>query len=611
LESEKPRRTSISEPRRKFLHSIPIASALALSFGSLVVVAVLVVLGISLISGFANTRDLLIDKANSAMNATRGDLTDLLDPAEEQVRYIADLIYSGVIDVNNSNELSDFLLGGLAGTPQIASLTYISPSFEVTAASRKTKRIINVDTSNDPIGKRIFADVSAKQEGHWGPLIFIPKLDETVINFRQPVIKDGQFMGAIFATIPVSAVNEKLRTARVIEGGTRFVLYGRNNVLLQHTADRSQIHITEDGVVPTLDEIEDPILKNIWSPRKEPLNILSDTANYQGHHLTVQDEGYLYFYSNLAGYSDKDFIIGFWIRNDEAGAEIFRLAIAGLAGLVIMLFSALLAFIIGRKIARPILALSVASQKISDLEFEKVGVLPGSRFQEVNEANEAYNTMIRGLTWFETYVPRSLVRKLMETGEARSEQRAVTVMFTDIVGFTPQAENMNSDEVASFLNHHFELVTSCIEAEGGTIDKFIGDAVMAFWGAPEIQEDHAARACRAAIAIRKAIMADNKKRVSANLEPVKMRIGIHTGQLVVGNIGSKGRMNYTVVGDTVNIAQRMEQLGKSVSGESPEEVFTLITDTTCLAAGKAFSVDEIGEHSVKGRTHSVKIYHLK
>lgn len=155
----------------QIFRSIPIASALALSFGSLVVVAVLVVLGISLISGFANTRDLLIDKANLAMDAARGDLTDLLDPAEEQARYIAELIYAGDIDVQNNEELSDFLLGALAGTPQIASLTFISPNYDVTATSREARQIINMNASDDPVGKKMFDEVSEKQIGEWGGVI--------------------------------------------------------------------------------------------------------------------------------------------------------------------------------------------------------------------------------------------------------------------------------------------------------------------------------------------------------------------------------------------------------------------------------------------------------
>jgi len=590
--------------------AMPIATVLSVSFGTLVVVAILTVLGISLVSGFRNTNDLLNDKATAAMDAARGDLIDLLDPAEEQVRYVTELIHSGVIDIDNESELDDFLLGGIAGTPQIDSLTFVTPNFNIIAANRHTKSVVRLNAEKDPIVVSTVQQVFESQSGSWGPLTYVPQLGETMLNFRQPIAKDGKIVGVLIATIPVSAVNEKLKSTPISKAGTRFVLYGNDDVLLQQNDLSDAKNIMREGVVPKLSEIDDPVLKEIWSPSRNPLELLGDDVEYSGHHINLEGTGYLYFYSTLEGFSDKKLIVGYWIPEQEAVTELKRLALAGFAGLAIMLLSVLIAFYLGRKISRPILALSHASQQISKLEFEDVEALPASRFKEVSEANEAYNTMVRGLIWFETYVPKSLVRKLINTGEAKSEQRTVTVMFTDIVGFTPQAEGMSSTEVADFLNHHFRLVTSCIEAEGGTVDKFIGDAVMAFWGAPEIQEDHAARACRTALAIKQSIEADNEDRQSAGLSPVRMRIGIHTGSLVVGNIGSKGRINYTVVGDTVNIAQRMEQLGKSVEVDIPSDVFTLITDATYSAVSTDISAEEVGDRNVKGRTDAVRIYRL-
>jgi class 3 adenylate cyclase len=113
--------------------------------------------------------------------------------------------------------------------------------------------------------------------------------------------------------------------------------------------------------------------------------------------------------------------------------------------------------------------------------------------------------MVVGLRWFENYVPKKLVQRLMHQGDggkAPSEARDVTVMFTDIVGFAAHSETMTAEATAKFLNEHFATVGHCIEDTGGTIDKFIGDAVMAFWGAPEAQPDHAARALTSALAIR-------------------------------------------------------------------------------------------------------------
>jgi adenylate cyclase len=172
--------------------------------------------------------------------------------------------------------------------------------------------------------------------------------------------------------------------------------------------------------------------------------------------------------------------------------------------------------------------------------------------------------MVAGLRSFALYVPRRLVLGLIQRGDVTRldvETREVTVMFTDIVGFSGRAEGLSGAEVARFLNHHFALLTARIEAEGGTVDKFIGDAVMAFWGAPEEQPDHAARAARAALAIAEDLRRDNAGRP----DPVRVRIGLHSGPAVVGNIGAATRMNYTLVGETVNAAARLQELGKRIA----------------------------------------------
>ncbi len=133
---------------------------------------------------------------------------------------------------------------------------------------------------------------------------------------------------------------------------------------------------------------------------------------------------------------------------------------------------------------------------------------------------------------------------------------------------------------------------------------------MAFWGAPKKMEDHAKRACRAALAIREAVEADNRLRRERGLEPVRMRIGIHTGEVVVGNIGAPDRVNYTIVGDPVNTANRLEALGKDLQGED-EEVCILVSASTAKAAGAEFTFETTGTHVLRGRARGVEILHLQ
>ena len=149
---------------------------------------------------------------------------------------------------------------------------------------------------------------------------------------------------------------------------------------------------------------------------------------------------------------------------------------------------------------------------------------------------------------------------------------------------------------------------ACIEAEDGTIDKFMGDGLMAFWGAPVHHKDHAPRACRAALAMREQLTADNRMRSTAGERPVRLRVGVHTGPMVVGNIGAPGRMNYTIVGDAVNAGSRMEQLGKELAPD--RECLILITGATARALGPEFTLEPHGAHAVRGRRELIDVYEL-
>jgi adenylate cyclase len=289
-----------------------------------------------------------------------------------------------------------------------------------------------------------------------------------------------------------------------------------------------------------------------------------------------------------------------------------RLRGAAYAGGGILLLSILLALLIGRALGRSIRQLSGAAAAIGRLEIDEAKPLRGSRFREVDIVVRGYNAMLAGLRWFQTYVPKSLVLLLIGRGGDSglvSEHRDLTVLFTDIVGFTAMGSHLPAPALAEFLNRHFTMLGTCIAAEGGTIDKYIGDSVMAFWGAPEDQPDHAARACRAALAMAAALAADNRSRAAAGEAPVRLRIGIHSGPAIVGNIGAPGRINYTVIGDTVNVAQRLEQLGKQFDTGAGDAV-VLLSAATARALPADLPARLIGEHGLRGRDEKTAVFRL-
>ncbi|MHC2621891.1 adenylate cyclase [Bradyrhizobium huanghuaihaiense] len=227
-----------------------------------------------------------------------------------------------------------------------------------------------------------------------------------------------------------------------------------------------------------------------------------------------------------------------------------------------------------------------------------------SRLKEIASLSGAIAEMASGLSAFRKFIPADLVRGLLRQGvEARpgGSIQELSVMFIDIAGFTGLSERMG-DRVVPLLSRYLDLTSEIIVANGGTIDKFIGDAVMAFWGAPQPQGDHALRCCRAALACRRAM--DESGLVDDLGQPLQIRIGINSGRMLVGNIGSELRLNYTVIGDAVNVASRLEGANKSYGTR------ILIGEATERLARGAVLTREIESIAVYGREEGLSVHEL-
>jgi adenylate cyclase len=213
---------------------------------------------------------------------------------------------------------------------------------------------------------------------------------------------------------------------------------------------------------------------------------------------------------------------------------------------------------------------------------------------------------LRGL--FSQYVSRSVVdRILAEPGRARlgGERKELTVLFTDIRGFSQVAEGMAPEELAAFLGEYLSPMTDLVLASGGTLDKYIGDALMAFWGAPVDMPDHAARACEVALQMQEALATLNRAWAEAGrASSIAIGIGLNTGPMAVGNMGSTARFEYTVLGDQVNLASRLEALTKEYG------VGILVGEATARAAGAGFVFREIDLVRVKGRVGAAPVFEL-
>ena len=237
--------------------------------------------------------------------------------------------------------------------------------------------------------------------------------------------------------------------------------------------------------------------------------------------------------------------------------------------------------------------------------------IPPTSRDEVGDLTRAFNKMGESLqqkeriqSAFGRYVSNYVLDQLLESGddELRGTEREVSILFCDIRQFTRLSEGMKAGDVVALLNEVFQLATDCILEEGGTIDKFIGDSVMAYFGAPVPSPDHALQATRAAVEIERAI-AERNLGLGGGGTPVEMGIGIHTGTVVVGTIGSDRRTDFTAIGDPVNVAHRLEKLAR------PGEI--LVSEAVQRRVRGELKLRFEGERQLSGRQEPVHVYSVE
>ena len=279
-----------------------------------------------------------------------------------------------------------------------------------------------------------------------------------------------------------------------------------------------------------------------------------------------------------------------------------RRLLAGSA-VVIVIAGLLSAWLARRIIATPLIRIAAELKHVERFELDRVQPHP-SRLVEIENLSRTIADMARGLAAFRKYIPADLVRGLIGQGidpHPGGAIRPMTVMFSDIAGFTGLSERLG-DGVIPILSAYLDAMSREVAGHHGTIDKFIGDAVMAFWGAPSPNPDHAADACRAALACQQAIRAADLQDDAGR--PLRVRIGINSGNMLVGNIGSDLRLNYTVIGDAVNVASRLEGANKAYGSQ------IIIGEETRRLAGDAIQVRELDRLMVYGRQGGLRIFEL-
>lgn len=271
-----------------------------------------------------------------------------------------------------------------------------------------------------------------------------------------------------------------------------------------------------------------------------------------------------------------------------------------LVAIAILILFGFLVYLTGKFISKPIVQLAKDVDDIRRFNFEEKVPL-SSNILEVNTLENSISSMRAALSSFTRYVPKDIVKQLIEKGHeivVGGIRKELTVMFTDIENFTTYSESISIEELITSLTKYFNLLSKVILTYEGTIDKYIGDSVMAFWGAPNPIADEADKACLAALYFQESYKKEK------DLPNWQTRIGIHSGETIVGNIGTNERLSYTAIGNVVNTTSRLQAINKDYKTK------IVISQTVQEKIGTRFVTRPLDFVAFKGRKNRITIYEL-
>ena len=428
--------------------------------------------------------------------------------------------------------------------------------------------------------------------------------------------KDGKLLGVMTIDYNITAISEFLVKNRVGKAGFAFIIEKpadgdmrviacpKPEILTRAVTDsRGRIqyefvpirNLSDDRIVRFMEKFSQATLKHPGASLRT-FDFTSEGTDYFGsYHLMTGKELPRW---TIALVIPRDEIMGPVKRNNR------QTLIIGLASFfVILIVSAWISL----RISKPLDKIARESEAIGQFELE-AKPLGRSVFKEVDQLMIATQNMKTGLRSFQKYVPADLVREIMASGqetELGGRRETLTMFFSDIKGFTSISEVISPESLVEQMAEYLGVMSNEIRKDPpGTVDKFIGDSIMAFWGAPTPNPDHAPSACHAALLCQERLGQLREKWKQEGKPLFFQRVGIYTGEVIVGNIGSETRMNYTVIGDAVNMASRLEGLNKSYSTQ------IIIGDTTCDLVKEEFIVRPLDLVSVVGSTKGIKIYEL-
>lgn len=561
-----------------------------------------------------------------ASDAVYRELNNGIKPIQVEGEFTAKLIQAGVVSQNNK-ELKPYLYYLVKTMPLVISAYYgdehgnfmvarkekngtvttevvrdegklISQVEYHDAQGRMIKEEPSPSPDMDPRIKPWYQSISSTGKLAWLDINTYPHA--TGITLGIPVFDDKQqIKGVLGLIVSLNYLNDFVSRQQISTGGYSFIV-SRNNDLIAYPQREpfNQVELHRAGI------------SNIHQSGLSLIDKSFDHFKQTGINpivMVYEGQTYLVSYRPVLDIGTKQWLIGVVVpKNDFTGFLQQLNSISFLVASVVLILGVIFYSILVSRIVKPLNLLVKETRKIKSFDLED-DITIQSRIKEVNQLKNALLSMKRGLRHFQKYVPKTLVQQLIESGQdigVGGIKTNLVVLFSDIENFTSITRTVDPQQLMVQICEYFECITTIILKENGTIDKFIGDSVMAFWGAPLIEVQPCEHAARAALMCQTRLKALNQAWELRGWPPFITRIGIHKGDAIVGNVGSSERLNYTALGDTINITNRLEGINKNYNTK------IIVSETVYQDIKDKFVLREVDSVMLKGITQPMRVYEL-
>lgn len=557
------------------------------------------------------------------------ELHGVLQPAEQSTTLAVKLIEKGTVDLLGSEEMEDFSLQ-LLKTISNAAMVYWGDNKGNFIISRReadnsiSSEVINrnVTPNTDTVFYRdqslkIISTISkptitydprlrpwyegAKKAGKftWSQAyVFFSGDNKTLgITAAEPVYLNGKLLGVFGIDMKLESLSGFLKSQTIGKTGVTFI------------ADESGRLIAHPALSKIQNGADSPQLASVSELPTWQTKAFDAFKKSREHQFNFSDQkkDYLASFQSIRGFEEQKWNIAVVVPEDDFVGELKNANIMTIQiCFIILIIGMLLITFYSRQISKSLGKLVAITSKIRDFDLSETPPII-THIQEISFLADAICSMRSGLRSFQKYVPADLVRILVHKGMGDNiggSKKDITVFFSDIKSFTGIAEKIPPEELMLHLCDYFDAITTIIRDNSGTIDKYIGDAVMAFWNSPVADDQHCYHACLSALKFQEKLSLLNKRWREEGKAELPTRIGIHTGEAIVGNLGSSTRVNYTAIGDNVNLASRLENINRIYGTK------ILVSESVVKAVESFFVFRVLDSIAVKGQKMHHRIYEL-